>query len=274
MAEYIYIASNKSMPGLVKIGRTSNPPTRRMSELNTTGVPTPFVLEFVAEVGSSHFVERRIHEKLTHCRVSKGREFFKTDVLIAITSCIEVAGTFNVIWDYTPNDYNIAELVAKKQKEAKEKEAKRVLERDALISDIISRTAPVLQSLSDARKKLEGLGQRPLQPTFGLIYILATDSFGWLFWLPSFYVFSDKKTNLGFICLGLSLLGYWLMKHKEKRLAQYNREILPWRSLDAKVSSLKLQLANLEREKDHAENPPPTYRRSPWVGKRHRRWRR
>ena len=38
----VYILANPAMPGLVKIGQTTNEITSRMNELNTTGVPLPF----------------------------------------------------------------------------------------------------------------------------------------------------------------------------------------------------------------------------------------
>ena len=42
---YIYFASNPAMPGFLKIGRTDGAPTKRLGELRSTGVPTPFVLD-------------------------------------------------------------------------------------------------------------------------------------------------------------------------------------------------------------------------------------
>jgi hypothetical protein len=45
---FVYILSNKKMPGLVKIGCTTRPVVERTAELNSmTGVPAPFVLEGV-----------------------------------------------------------------------------------------------------------------------------------------------------------------------------------------------------------------------------------
>lgn len=42
---YVYILSNPSMPGLLKIGMTRFDPTRRVQELSSaTGVPTQFQL--------------------------------------------------------------------------------------------------------------------------------------------------------------------------------------------------------------------------------------
>ena len=47
---YIYCLSNQSMPGLIKIGMTLRMPDKRAKELFTTGVPTPFVVEFHKQV--------------------------------------------------------------------------------------------------------------------------------------------------------------------------------------------------------------------------------
>ena len=75
MKQYIYILSNPSMPGLIKVGKTTTHPDQRMSELHSTGVPTPFVFEFSAEVEDCSVSERKAHAELVDYRVSKNREF-------------------------------------------------------------------------------------------------------------------------------------------------------------------------------------------------------
>ena len=77
---FIYIAANRSMPGLVKIGRSRNHPDSRMQELATTGVPTPFECLYVALVSAHEEVELRLHAIFATHRVSQNREFFKLEV--------------------------------------------------------------------------------------------------------------------------------------------------------------------------------------------------
>ena len=73
------------MPGLLKIGQTSDFPEFRVRQLNTTGVPLPFVLEACFLVDQPDVVERIIHEKLTQYRQASNREFF----LLAISEALE-----------------------------------------------------------------------------------------------------------------------------------------------------------------------------------------
>jgi hypothetical protein len=46
----VYILTNPVMPGLVKIGQTTNEISNRLNDLNTTGVPLPFECKFACEV--------------------------------------------------------------------------------------------------------------------------------------------------------------------------------------------------------------------------------
>lgn len=80
---YIYVLSNQSMPGIVKIGRSIHGGKSRARDLYQTGVPTPFKLEFEIYVEDHVELEILVHEKLQDQRVSGNREFFKVDVFEA-----------------------------------------------------------------------------------------------------------------------------------------------------------------------------------------------
>lgn len=67
------------MPGLIKIGRSSRGATSRAKEMHTTGVPSPFHVEFEILVDFHEDVERAAHEALDRFRVSDSREFFKCE---------------------------------------------------------------------------------------------------------------------------------------------------------------------------------------------------
>lgn len=84
MKGYVYILSNKSMPGLVKIGRTSRSAKSRASELYQTGVPTPFSVEWEVFSPDSILLEQSVHTDLSKHRVSASREFFSIEKYEAI----------------------------------------------------------------------------------------------------------------------------------------------------------------------------------------------
>ncbi len=81
---YIYIATNRSMPGLVKIGMTSKSPHRRLKELYTTGVPYPFKLQYEQRVKDVRNTEQLLHQILAKYRVTRQREFFEIEADQAI----------------------------------------------------------------------------------------------------------------------------------------------------------------------------------------------
>lgn len=84
------------MPGLVKIGKTTTSPDQRMSELYSTGVPTPFVLELSLGVDDCDSSERAAHYALEKYRVADKREFFKTSVKAAVEAILPVIGEYEV----------------------------------------------------------------------------------------------------------------------------------------------------------------------------------
>lgn len=75
----VYVLSNPSMPGLLKIGETSRDVETRVAELNrSTSIPTDFVIERAYEVNNSRSVEKQLHQLFSEYKV--GKEFFELDV--------------------------------------------------------------------------------------------------------------------------------------------------------------------------------------------------
>lgn len=72
----VYILSNPSLPGLVKIGQTTDI-KRRLSDLFNTSVPTPFKCIYAKKVDNYKEVERKLHKGLNKDRVNQNREFFR-----------------------------------------------------------------------------------------------------------------------------------------------------------------------------------------------------
>ena len=76
----VYVLTNPAMPGLVKIGQTSQEDANlRISQLYATGVPVPFHLEFACRVEDSEAVEQALHIAFAPNRVNPRREFFRID---------------------------------------------------------------------------------------------------------------------------------------------------------------------------------------------------
>ncbi|MGO4441476.1 GIY-YIG nuclease family protein [Rhizobium sp. RAF56] len=85
----LYVLSNPSMPGLLKIGYTTGTVAKRVSELSgVTGVPTGFKVEWsLPIVGDPRAVEQRAHAHLATKR--RGKEFFKVSLDEAKNACTQ-----------------------------------------------------------------------------------------------------------------------------------------------------------------------------------------
>ncbi len=81
---FAYILSNRAIPGMVKIGWTSQLGEDRAKKLYATGVPLPFDVEFGAATSFPEEVEAEAHAMLAPLRVSGEREFFRVRPLDAI----------------------------------------------------------------------------------------------------------------------------------------------------------------------------------------------
>ena len=82
---YIYILTNQSLPGLIKIGKTHRDPRQRAAELSDhSGVPTPFDVAYQTIVGNCGLVEQLVHRRLAHHREADRRGFFAVSLDLAV----------------------------------------------------------------------------------------------------------------------------------------------------------------------------------------------
>ena len=76
----VYVLTNSAMPGLVKIGYTTQDDANsRIAQLYTTGVPVPFELKYACKVQNAEEVEKALHAAFSPNRINPKREFFSIE---------------------------------------------------------------------------------------------------------------------------------------------------------------------------------------------------
>lgn len=92
-SQIVYVLTNPAMPGLVKIGMTTQLEVEeRMKQLYGTGVPVPFDCAFACQVKDANEVEKALHFAFGTGRINPNREFFKIEPerVIAILKLLKV----------------------------------------------------------------------------------------------------------------------------------------------------------------------------------------
>lgn len=113
---WIYCLSNKSMPGLLKIGQTKNCPQIRAEKLQSTGVPLPFKIEIAKKVLHFEKKEKLIHSILESFdkRVNPKREFFEVEVNVVKSIFELIDGEY-----FSDDEYSIFKEILKDNQEVR-----------------------------------------------------------------------------------------------------------------------------------------------------------
>lgn len=104
---YVYALENKSFPGYIKVGQTTNL-AKRLKQFNDTGIPDskPTLLLFALKLSNFKKAERLLHKALSDKRDSSSKEYFKAS-FNQVKSVFELLAfndpTAEVI---QPNDFN------------------------------------------------------------------------------------------------------------------------------------------------------------------------
>ena len=75
----VYVLTNPAMPGLVKIGHTSQPVEKRIRSLSGTHLPRPYECAAAWEFKDARAVEKALHDAFADHRGDRLREFFTLD---------------------------------------------------------------------------------------------------------------------------------------------------------------------------------------------------
>lgn len=261
MKEYVYMLSNPSMPGLVKIGKTTTSPSQRMTELHTTGVPTPFELEFAAEVENCHSCERDVHGALAQYRLSSKREFFEVPVREAIKKILPVLGDYQLI--SVKESHGIAKIEADLRGQAEKKEAahrQRNAEIDRekreLLHQKSKKVAELQGELAKVRQQLSALGSKPEYKTEPienfLILCWLPIPLGWLVWLGTLQVLSATYEWVGIVCLFLLVGGFLVYSRDKENQAAHLKMTKPFSLLEEEITRLEKAI----KEEGATPRPP------------------
>lgn len=105
----VYAAGNPAMPGLIKIGKTSQDTDLRLSQLYSTGVPVPFVV--VCAINPElpiADVEQALHAAFEPYRANPAREFFRIapEQIVPIMRCLgeDITAQFKAAADSDLNE--------------------------------------------------------------------------------------------------------------------------------------------------------------------------
>lgn len=120
MKGWVYVITNKAMPGLVKVGYSMKDPDFRAAELNHTGAPHPYLVEYELLIEEPYTVEQKTHKLLSQKREAK--EWFRCSPEEAVAAIKQIAGNSTINETYKRAERAKAEALH--QQELRERETK------------------------------------------------------------------------------------------------------------------------------------------------------
>lgn len=131
--------SNKAMPGLVKIGFSTKDPELRAAELNHTGSPHPYSVEYELLIENPYQIEQKTHKHLSANREAK--EWFRCSPEEAVSAIKQVAGNGIITETYKRAEREKSEQLywqSVYRKQDEEKQKKLVENAEIVVSELES----------------------------------------------------------------------------------------------------------------------------------------
>ena len=126
---YVYIMSNKAMPGLYKVGFTLKDPKLRAIKFDSAGMPYPYIVEFEILLENPYVVEQKVHRELR--AVNENREWFRCSFNTCVQS-IKKASDGKIFYEWSLEKERQDEELRDKQIEIQKIEQEEKSRREAL----------------------------------------------------------------------------------------------------------------------------------------------
>lgn len=126
MKGWVYVISNRAMTGLVKVGYSAKDPELRADELNHTGSPHPYVVEYELLIAEPYQVEQGAHKYLH--KVREGKEWFRCNAEQAIAAIRRAANGAAIVENFKRADREKAESI-RREREAEEQRQRAITDR-------------------------------------------------------------------------------------------------------------------------------------------------
>lgn len=123
MKGWVYVISNPAMPGLVKVGYSTKDPDLRAAELNHTGAPHAYVVEYEILIDEPRVVEQMTHSVLSMKHEAK--EWFRCPPEEAVLAIRQVANNRGLLESFRRLDRQRAEEAQLRRNEARDRERER-----------------------------------------------------------------------------------------------------------------------------------------------------
>ncbi|MEK6725095.1 MAG: GIY-YIG nuclease family protein [Deltaproteobacteria bacterium] len=105
MKGWVYVISNKAMEGIIKVGHSTKDPELRAQELNHTGSPHPYTVEYEMLIEEPYRVEQAAHKVLSEFH--EGKEWFRCTPEQAVSAIRQVAGNKQILENFTRPEQSI-----------------------------------------------------------------------------------------------------------------------------------------------------------------------
>ncbi len=120
MKGWVYVINNLGMPDIVKVGYTTGTPEDRAKELNNTGAPHRYMVEYAMESEEPYQIEQQTHRLLSS--KLEGREWFRCSAEEAAAAIKQVAGSRVITEIYPGADRAKAEALYQQEQARRERE--------------------------------------------------------------------------------------------------------------------------------------------------------
>lgn len=241
MKGWVYVISNKGMPGLVKVGFSTKDPELRASELNHTGAPHPYLVDYEVLIDEPYSVEQDAHKLLQARREAK--EWFKCDAEEAISAIKRAAGDRIIVETYKRAERKKAEELHQKELEERVAQQQERLREQKVKDQLASEEAEIRRNY-EAQFKL-GFPDKPFWHFWAIAFIPSWIAVAML--LPKA---KDGGIVFAAIILAAILGGFLSSQHEKKQKASEGyRSLETMRDSDlASVRARWVQCPTCEKE--------------------------